>query len=66
MSIHEQERNSSLTATVKGEKMMRVLLRARKKAKNAEAGSGKAAEAQRAAGKADRRAKAKFKIQTKV
>ena len=66
MSTYEQERNSSSKATIKSENDEGLAPRERRKLEKAEAGSGKAAEEQRAAGKADRRAKAKFKIQTKV
>ena len=65
---HEHTRarsNFSSKATIKIEND-EVLLHARKKAKRQQAGSGKAAEKQKAAGRAGKRAKAKLKIQTKV
>ena len=61
MSAHEQERNSSAKATIKTKKMD-LLCPKREKPKKQQAGSGKAAEKQKAAGRTDKRAKAKLKV----
>ena len=58
VSTHEQERNFSSRATIKIEKTARSCSTRKRKPGKQRAGSRKAAEEQKAAGKAGKRAKA--------
>ena len=60
MSIHEQERNSSLTTTVTSEKMTRVLLRAKEESQKSRGRQRESSRSAESSGKGRQKSKSQI------